>query len=111
MGVVEQRHVQQLAAVVLDHPVEGDLVLPVLQLIVLLLDRMVEDDGRQLLYMTLFNYAHGNLDDVRDMLLSPNSVIGLSDAGAHCGAICDGSFPTTAVSLWTATGPRACRSS
>ena len=65
------------------------------------LDRMLEDDGRQLLYMTLFNYAHGNLDDVRDMLLSPNSVIGLSDAGAHCGAICDGSFPTTAVSLWT----------
>ena len=51
--------------------------------------------------MTLFNYAHGNLDDVREMLLSPNSVIGLSDAGAHCGAICDGSFPTTALSLWT----------
>ena len=65
------------------------------------LDRLIEDDGRQLLYMTLFNYAHGNLDDVREMLLSPHSVIGLSDAGAHCGAICDGSFPTTALSLWT----------
>ena len=65
------------------------------------LDRMVEDDGRQLLYMTLFNYAHGNLDDVREMLLSPYSVIGLSDAGAHCGAISDGSFPTTALALWT----------
>jgi N-acyl-D-aspartate/D-glutamate deacylase len=65
------------------------------------LDRLVEDDGRQLLYMTLFNYAHGNLDDVREMLLSPYSVIGLSDAGAHCGAICDGSFPTTALALWT----------
>ncbi|MET0144642.1 MAG: amidohydrolase family protein [Ilumatobacteraceae bacterium] len=65
------------------------------------LDRLVEHDGTQLLYMTLMNYAHGNLDDVREMLLSPNSVIGLSDAGAHCGAICDGSFPTTALSLWT----------
>jgi N-acyl-D-aspartate/D-glutamate deacylase len=65
------------------------------------LDRLVEDEGRQLLYMTLFNYAHGNLDDVREMLLSPYSVIGLSDAGAHCGAICDASFPTTAVALWT----------
>ncbi len=65
------------------------------------LDLMVEHEGRQLLYMTLFNYANGNLDDVREMLLSPNSVIGLSDAGAHCGAICDGSFPTTALALWS----------
>ncbi|MFV0307215.1 MAG: N-acyl-D-amino-acid deacylase family protein [Desertimonas sp.] len=69
--------------------------------VVEVLDRLVEDEGRQLLYMTLFNYADGNLDDVREMLLSPHSVIGLSDAGAHCGAICDGSFPTTALSLWT----------
>ena len=69
--------------------------------VVEVLDRMVEDDGHQLLYMTLFNYADGNLDDVREMLLSPYSVIGLSDAGAHCGAISDGSFPTTALSLWT----------
>ena len=65
------------------------------------IDRLIEEDGTQLLYLTLFNYAHGNLDDVREMLLSPNSVIGLSDAGAHCGAISDGSFPTTAMSLWT----------
>ena len=70
------------------------------------------DRGRrtQLLYMTLFNYAHGNLDDVREMLLSPNSVIGLSDAGAHCGAISDGSFPTTALSAVDAPRRRACRS-
>ncbi len=61
------------------------------------IDLLLEDDGHQLLYMTLFNYAHGNLDDVREMLLSPNSVIGLGDAGAHCGAICDASFPTTAA--------------
>ncbi|MET0458780.1 MAG: amidohydrolase family protein, partial [Ilumatobacteraceae bacterium] len=66
-----------------------------------IIDRLIEEDGTQLLYLTLFNYAHGNLDDVREMLLSPNSVIGLSDAGAHCGAISDGSFPTTAMSLWT----------
>ena len=69
--------------------------------------------ARQLLYLTLFNYAHGNLDDVREMLLSPNSVIGLCDAGAHCGAICDASFPTTALSLWTQRRPATgrCRSS
>ena len=57
--------------------------------------------------MTLFNYARGDLGDVREMLMSPNSVIGLSDAGAHCGAICDGSFPTTALALWTNRGDGA----
>jgi N-acyl-D-aspartate/D-glutamate deacylase len=65
------------------------------------LDLMLEDDGHQLMLLTLFNYAHGNLDDVREMLLSPYSVIGLGDAGAHCGAISDASFPTTALALWT----------
>jgi N-acyl-D-aspartate/D-glutamate deacylase len=25
----------------------------------------------------------------------------LSDAGAHCGTICDGSFPTTTLALWS----------
>ena len=59
------------------------------------------DDGHQLLILTLFNYAKGNLDDVREMLLSPNSLIGLGDAGAHCGAISDASFPTTSLALWT----------
>ena len=65
------------------------------------LDLLVERDGNQLLYMPLFNYAKGNLDDVREMLLSPNSLMGLSDAGAHCGAISDGSMTTTALALWT----------
>jgi N-acyl-D-aspartate/D-glutamate deacylase len=65
------------------------------------IDLLLEGDGHQLLILTLFNYVHGNLDDVREMLLSPNSVIGLGDAGAHCGAISDASFPTTALALWT----------
>lgn len=65
------------------------------------LDLMVESDGHQLLILTLFNFVRGNLDDVREMLLSPNSVIGLGDAGAHCGAISDASFPTTSLALWT----------
>ena len=66
-----------------------------------LLDLLVELDGNRLLYMPLFNFAKGNLDDVREMLLSPHALMGLSDAGAHCGTICDGSNTTTALTLWT----------
>jgi N-acyl-D-aspartate/D-glutamate deacylase len=66
-----------------------------------LIDLLIEDDGNRLLYMPLFNFAKGNLDDVREMLLRKNAVIGLSDAGAHCGAISDGSATTTALALWT----------
>lgn len=66
-----------------------------------LIDLLCEDDGNKLLYKPLFNFSHGNLDDVREMLLRTNAVLGLSDAGAHCGAICDGSMSTTALALWT----------
>jgi N-acyl-D-aspartate/D-glutamate deacylase len=65
-----------------------------------LIDLLSEDDGNRLLYMPLYNFARGNLDDVREMLLRDNAVIGLSDAGAHCGAISDGSATTTALALW-----------
>lgn len=66
-----------------------------------LIDLLCEDGGHRLLYKPLFNFSHGNLDDVREMLLRDNAVLGLSDAGAHCGAICDGSMSTTALALWT----------
>jgi N-acyl-D-aspartate/D-glutamate deacylase len=63
-------------------------------------DLLLEREGNQLLYMPLMNYVSGNLDDVREMLLSPYAIMGLSDGGAHCGAICDASFPTTTLAHW-----------
>jgi N-acyl-D-aspartate/D-glutamate deacylase len=65
-----------------------------------LYDLLTEGDGSRLLYVPLLNYARGSLDDVREMITSPHSIFGLSDAGAHCNAICDGTFPTTAVAYW-----------
>jgi len=67
----------------------------------LLYDLLFSGDGRRLLYIPLMNFARGNLDDLREMITSPYSMLGLSDAGAHCNTISDGSFPTTAVIHWT----------
>jgi N-acyl-D-aspartate/D-glutamate deacylase len=64
-------------------------------------EALLENDGRGMLYVPFVNYAAGNLDAVREMLLHPNAVPGLSDGGAHCGIICDASFPTFLLTHWT----------
>jgi N-acyl-D-aspartate/D-glutamate deacylase len=67
----------------------------------LLYDLLTDGAGDQLLYIPLMNYARGDLDDVHEMLTSPHAMFGLSDAGAHCNSICDGTFPTSAITHWT----------
>jgi N-acyl-D-aspartate/D-glutamate deacylase len=63
-------------------------------------DLMARDGGRSLLYHPFENYSEGSLDPVREMLLSPFAVAGLSDGGAHVGTICDASFPTYLLTHW-----------
>ena len=63
-------------------------------------DLLVADEGRTLLYLPALNFAGGTLDAVGEMLAHPHTVPGLSDGGAHVGTICDGSFPTTMLTLW-----------
>lgn len=65
-----------------------------------LLDWLAEDEGKELLYFPLMNYLDGDLEMVREMLVHPQAAFGLSDAGAHCGTVCDGSFPTTMMTHW-----------
>lgn len=64
-------------------------------------EAMLENDGRGMLYVPFLNYADGNLNAVHEMLRDPHAVPGLSDGGAHCGIICDASFPTYLLTHWT----------
>ena len=63
-------------------------------------DKLLERDGRELMLFPLANFTDGNLDVVREMNLSPGTLPGLSDGGAHCGVICDASFPTYMLTHW-----------
>jgi N-acyl-D-aspartate/D-glutamate deacylase len=63
-------------------------------------DALIADEGRGLIYQPFSNYAWGNLDAVREMLVHAHTIPGLGDGGAHVGSICDASFPTTLVQLW-----------
>jgi N-acyl-D-aspartate/D-glutamate deacylase len=65
------------------------------------LDHMLQNGGHGLLYLPVMNYANDNLDHTYRMMSDPNAFPGLSDGGAHVGTICDGSFPTTLLTLWT----------
>jgi N-acyl-D-aspartate/D-glutamate deacylase len=73
------------------------------------LDHMLGNGGTGLIYVPVLNYALSNLDHVHALYSDPSVMPGLSDGGAHCATICDGSFPTTLLTLWTrdrTRGPR-----
>jgi len=63
-------------------------------------DLMLERDGRNNLYVTLCNYEYGSLNSSLEMMRHPGAVLGLGDGGAHCGTICDGSYPTFMLTYW-----------
>lgn len=66
----------------------------------LALEHMESDDGKGLIYYPLANYAEGWLEPSLEMMTHPNTVMGLSDGGAHVGTICDASFPTSMLTYW-----------
>jgi N-acyl-D-aspartate/D-glutamate deacylase len=72
-------------------------------------ERLLEQEGRALLYRPFLNYSAFSLDAVREMLLNEFTVPGLGDAGAHCGMICDGSFPTYLLAHWGKSRTRGAR--
>ena len=64
-------------------------------------DWMAADDGTALIFMPLGSYVDHDHEAIREMIIHPGSIMGLSDGGAHCGLICDASFPTYMLTHWT----------
>jgi N-acyl-D-amino-acid deacylase len=64
------------------------------------LDWLLERDGRALLFAPLASYADHDHGAIREMMIHPATVLGLSDGGAHCGLICDASMPTYLLTHW-----------
>ena len=64
-------------------------------------DHLNSDDGHGIIYFPFLNYAAGTLEPLREMHEHPRTRMGLSDGGAHCGTIVDGSMPTYMLAYWT----------
>lgn len=54
----------------------------------------------QFLFFPLTGYVEGNHDIIRELLLDPHNLLGLSDAGAHCTSIVDASLPSYMLTHW-----------
>ncbi len=65
------------------------------------MDTLLERDGREIIYMPLA-YRTYSFDAILPQLTNPNTVLSLSDGGAHCGLICDASMPTYMLTHWCA---------
>jgi N-acyl-D-aspartate/D-glutamate deacylase len=63
-------------------------------------DLLLADEGTAFYAILGSNYVGGNLEVCREMLLDPNTVTGLSDAGAHVNLISDCSASTFHLTHW-----------
>jgi N-acyl-D-aspartate/D-glutamate deacylase len=63
-------------------------------------DLLLEEGGYKKFYFPMYNYTGNSLDVVHEMMSNPATLLGLGDAGAHCGYICDASYPTYLIKHW-----------
>jgi N-acyl-D-aspartate/D-glutamate deacylase len=69
-------------------------------------DLMLEDEGRAFIYMTLGNYAYGDLSMSEALLDNRNCIMGLGDGGAHVAFILDAGYQTWLLTHWGKTRQR-----
>jgi N-acyl-D-aspartate/D-glutamate deacylase len=63
-------------------------------------DILIEDGGRNFIYMPLVNYYNFDMSASEAMLANKNTIMGLGDGGAHVGFILDAGYPTWLMSYW-----------
>ena len=52
------------------------------------------------IYVPAANFYQGKMDAALTMMKHEATVLGLGDGGAHCGLVCDASFPTYMLTRW-----------
>jgi N-acyl-D-aspartate/D-glutamate deacylase len=65
-----------------------------------LYDHLVAGDGWDFAIAFFTGYSTYTLDGLRELQLDPSTVVGLSDGGAHVGAIFDAVNPTYQLTYW-----------
>lgn len=63
-------------------------------------DALLEDDGNAFIYVTLSNYAYGDLRMSETLLSNRNTIMGLGDGGAHVAFILDAGYQTWLLTHW-----------
>ena len=63
-------------------------------------DLLLAAHGKGFLFAPRANYLDYDFEAIREMMLHPRTVLGLSDGGAHCGLISDASMPTFLLTHW-----------
>ncbi len=63
-------------------------------------DFLVGNEGQNFAIVLGANFYDGNFDVIREMLIHPDTITGLSDAGAHVNLIFDGVAPTYQMIHW-----------
>ena len=75
----------------------------------LMYDFLLGSDGTAIGIYLASNYVDGDLEACRGMLRDPNTIPGLSDAGAHVTFVCDMSTPTFNLTHWVRDRTRGSR--
>ena len=63
-------------------------------------DALTGNGGKNLLYQPLANFANGSLDEQREILLRPDTLMSFGDAGAHLTSVCDAAYSSFSLIHW-----------
>jgi N-acyl-D-aspartate/D-glutamate deacylase len=63
-------------------------------------EALTRGDGRSFLYLPLANFADGKLDEQREILARPDTIVSFGDAGAHLAQICDAAYSSFCLAHW-----------